>query len=257
MQERKKRRRRGRYSFLLTFFVAAALIFALVLTSGLFFNIREIRVEGVTVTNPQEIIALSGYTIGENIFLINKRAAYHSITASLPYVKAVRTRRDWPGTVVIIITEAAPAAMIEHRGVYWVFDSQGSLLESVPALTPPKLPVIKGMALLDDPVPGTKLYPVTEDTAKSGPLLDLIGVMLAEGVWEDVGEIDITQLSGIRFTYKGIYKVELGPPDALAQKFRVMLLALEDEKVSGRGPGTLYIDGIADGKNARFIPDEP
>ena len=256
MQERKKRRRRGRYSFLLTFFVIAALIFLLILTSSLFFNIKEIRVEGTSATNPQEIAQLSGISAGDNIFLINKRAAYHAISAKLPYVKAVRIKRDWPGTVVIIITESAPAALIEHRGAYWLIDAQGTLLESSSLLAAPKLPVVKGMALLD-PVPGTKLYLAFDDTAKGEPLLGLLEMMQAEGVWEDVGEIDITQISAIRFTYRGIYKVDLGTPEGFARKFQVMLLALEDEKVSGRGPGTLYVDGVADGKNARFVPDGP
>ena len=254
MHERKKRRRRGRYGFLLTFFVVAALVFLFIFTSGLFFKIKEIRVEGVSAANPQEIVDLSGFSHGENIFLINKIAAVRSIIAKLPHVKAVRIKRELPGTVVMIITEAVPAAMIEHRGSYWIVDTQGEILESVSILTPPALPRVKGMALLD-PMPGTKIYPAFDDAAKLDPLFDLLRSMREEGVLDGVGEIDISKLSAVRFTYAGKYTVELGTPEHLTQKFQVFTLALE--QISDRGPGTLHLDGAAEDKPVRFIPDGP
>ncbi|MDR0293533.1 MAG: FtsQ-type POTRA domain-containing protein [Oscillospiraceae bacterium] len=254
MPEKKKRRRLRRYSFLLTFFVIAALVFLLIFTSGLFFKISEIRVEGVTVSNPREIIELTGFSYGDNIFLINKVAAVRAIIAGMPYARAVRIKRELPGTVVVILTEAAPAAMIEYRGIYWMFDSQGKLLEPAPLLSAPKMPVVKGMSLLD-PMPGTTLYPAFEDTAKLDPLLELLRAMQEALVWEDTGEIDISQLSNVRFTYAEKYRVEMGTPEALGQKFQIMLLALEQEQVSGRGPGTLYLGDAADNKPVRFVPD--
>jgi cell division septal protein FtsQ len=256
-----RRRRKGKVGFLLIFLVIAFALL-LVFTGGLFFEVREITVEGAYAVSSAEVIALSGYAQGDNMFLINKAAATRAITAGMPYVRSVRIRRDWPGRVVIVISESAPAAMVEHRDerldedrhVYWMFDTQGMLLETAPMLAVPTVPVVKGFALLD-PMIGTRVYPVYEDTAKLEPLLSLLRVMQAEEIWQDVGEIDVSLLSNIRFTYTGQYKVELGPPEAIEKKLQVMMLALEREEVSGRGAGTFNLAPVAEDGQARFVPD--
>lgn len=251
-EKRAQRKRRSRYGFLLTFFVIVALILSFFLTSGLFFKIREIRVEGVISGNPQEVAELTGFSYGDNIFLINKMSAVRAIIAKLPYVKAVRIRKELPGTVVIIVTEAAPAAMIESKGSYWLLDAQGTLLESASILTAPKLPIVKGITLLES-VPGTRIYVPFEETSKLDALLSLLEAMQTAGIWDEVGEIDLTQVSNVRFTYQGEYKIELGTPDAVEKKLQVMLLALE--QVADRGAGTLYLAAAAEDKPVRFLPE--
>jgi cell division protein FtsQ len=254
MPQKKKRKRRLKRGFFILLLTVVALIFVFVLTGGLFFKVREIRVEGVTVTDKQEIIDLTGFSYGETIFFIDKGTASRNIRSNNPYVREVRIRRELPGTVVVIVTEAAPAAMIEYMGNYWIFDAQGSLLEYTPVHTAPDLPVIKGMELLD-PLAGTKLYPAFDDAAKRDPLLGLIQTMQAEDVWEDVSEVDITLLSNIRFTYMERYRVELGMPEALEEKLRIMLEALKTDEIKAWASGTFLLADVAEGKNVRFVPD--
>ncbi len=245
-------KKRRRYSFLLVFFVVVALIIAFVLSSGLFFKVREIRVEGAAVYDEQEVASLSGIESGDNIFLINKSAAAKNILGKLPYADAVRISRDLPGTVVIHLTEAAPAGMIENRGSYWLFDTQGNLLESVAVLTPPKLPVVRGVTLTA-PLLGDELNFPDEDKPKSEPLLELLRALQAHELWDGVTELDVSQLSNLRFTY-GEYKVELGTPDMLEKKMQTMVLALE--QISDKGAGTLYLAPVAEDQPSRFVPDK-
>ncbi len=244
-------KKRRRYSFLLIFFVIVALIIAFVLTSGLFFKVKEIRVEGATVYGEQEVADLSGIAAGDNIFLINKTNAARNILAKLPYVKGVRISRDLPGTVVIHLTEAAPAGMIENRGAYWLFDTQGTLLESVPVLTPPRLPVVKGVTL-SSPLSGDELNFSEQDKAKREPLLELLRMLQSFAIWEGVSAIDVSLLSNLRFTY-GECAVELGTPDMLEKKLRTMELALE--QIGGKDAGILYLAPVAEGQPSRFVPD--
>lgn len=246
MQQRKKKK----HSVLLIFFVAAVLVVAFVLTSGLFFKVTAIRVEGGLVTGEKEVAEMSGISLGDNIFFINKVSAARNIKAQLPYVQEVRISRSLPGTVLIRVTEAAPAGMIEDRGAYWLFDTQGVLLESVPVLTPPKLPVVRGLTLVS-PLPGGELDVPEEDRVKVAPLLELLRTLLAEGLWEDVSSADVSRLANLRFTYKEI-AVELGAPDLLERKLRTMSLALEQIG----GAGTLYLAPVAEGQPSRFIPEQ-
>ncbi|MCL2002507.1 MAG: FtsQ-type POTRA domain-containing protein [Oscillospiraceae bacterium] len=252
-KDRKKRRRRGKVGFLLTFLVIAFLLL-LILSSGLFFKVSDIRVEGAYAVSPERVIELSGYAHGDNMFLLNKAAAARAVTAGMPYVRSVRIKRDWPGRVVIVVSEAAPAAMAAHEGEYWLFDAQGRLLETARLIPAPKLPNVKGLSFLD-PMVGTKVFPIHEDTAKLEPLLSLLRAMQTENLWHDVAEIDISALSNVRFTYTEQYRVEMGPPEAMEKKLQIMMLALERESVSGRGPGTFYLADAAEDKPVRFVPD--
>jgi hypothetical protein len=254
MYERGGIKKRRRVGFLLALFIAAAIFFAIILTGGLFFKIKEVRVEGAVVSSMSEIAERSGFDMGDYMFLINKPAASRSIISALPYIKTVRVKREWPSTVVIIVGEAAPAAIIECNGLYWLFDGYGSLLETVPVLASSELPIVKGLAI-QDPILGTKLYPSVSDEVKITPLLSLLKIMQDEGVWEDTGTIDLSSLSNIVFTYRDIYTVELGMPEALEIKIKTLVLALEDEKVASRGAGTFYLAPAAEGKQVRFNPD--
>jgi cell division protein FtsQ len=255
MQHQKmNRRRRGRVGILITFLIVFALIFSLILTSGLFFSVREIVVEGAYAVSKAEVIVLSGFAPGDNMFFINKAAAARAITSRMPYVGSVRIRRDWPGRVVIVISEAAPAAMVEHRDVYWLFDAQGRLLETTSLLILPDIPVVNGFSLLD-PMVGTKIFPAVDDSAKLDPLLTLIQEMQNKDIWPDVSEIDITHISNIIFSYTTQYRVELGSPEAIGKKLQVLLLALEQEEVTDRGPGTFFLADAADDKPVRFVPN--
>ncbi|MDR1670015.1 MAG: FtsQ-type POTRA domain-containing protein [Oscillospiraceae bacterium] len=242
-------KKRRRYSFLLVFFIVVALIIAFVLSSGLFFKVKEILVEGTAAYTEQEVAALSGIHSGDNIFLINKISAARSILAKLPYIKKVRISRDLPGTVIIHLTESAPAGMIENRGLYWLFDTQGTLLESVAVLTPPKLPVVRGVTL-SSPLSGDEINFPDEHKAKREPMLELLRALQTHELWEGVSDVDVTQLSNLRFTHE-VCKVELGTPDMIERKLQTMVLALEQIE----GPGTLYLAPVADGQPSRFVPD--
>ena len=233
--------------------MAAFIIFALVLTSGIFFKIKDIRVEGVSVVSALDVAELSGISENDNIFLINKNTAAHNLKSRFPYVKAVRIKRELPSRVVIIITEAEQTGIISHRDSDWLFDQHGSLLEPVSSAKMYHLPVIKGIELLE-PVAGTKLDGGEGGAAKVEPMLDLLNAMRDEGIIEDVGEIDLTRLSNITFTYKGEYKAELGAPDSFHRKISVMLLALQDPAVADKGGGTFNLAG-AEGKKVIFQPD--
>jgi cell division protein FtsQ len=228
------------------------LLVVLLVTSGLFFKVKDIVVEGNSVVSKDEIIDVSGLSLDDSILLINKTAAARSLISGLPYVKAVRIKRELPGTVVIIITEAGPAAKISYRGASWIFDAYGSLLEPVAVTARPDLPLVKGFALLD-PVAGTRLYTGEDDEPKIEPLLTLLQIMIEEGLLKDVGEIDLSRLSNITFTYLN-YKAELGQPDGFRRKIEVMLMALEDDRVSGAESGTFNLAN-AENRTVGFVPD--
>jgi cell division protein FtsQ len=250
----KSRKRSGSRRFFLSLFVLFSLALILVLTGGLFFKLKEIRVEGMYVTSREDIVRLSNMKYGDNIVLLNKLNASRNIISNLTYITDVRIKREWPSAVLITVTESAPTAMIDYDGRYWLFDAAGTMLENSPYYSAPKLPVVNGISVIE-PVEGESVMPVAGEEAKLGALISLLSVMQKEGIWSEVKDIDLSQISNIRFTFRDIYNIEMGMPESIDKKTRKLLLALEDEKIARSGPGTFYLAAVSEEKYISFIPD--
>ena len=247
----RRRRRKKSHGFLVVFFVLVALLLAFSLSSGLFFKITDIRVEGASAYTPEQIREAAGYKLGENIMLINKTAASRNIFNNLPYVEQVKIRRELPGTVVIEIVEAAPVAMFRIDDRYWLINDAGMLLESVPSIAPPKLPLVIGMPLLA-PLEGTAMGVSEKDRPKTAPLLELIKALIESDYWKEVTRIDMTALSDVRFDYAGRFTVSLGVPENISFKLELMEAAIGQFEDYQKG----FLD-ISDDENriVRLIPD--
>jgi len=238
-----------KHNGLLIFVVVILLGVALFLTSGLFFQIKTIRVEGISACSKSEVLELAGFSAGDNILIINKANSARQITEKLPYAQSVVITREMPDTVVITVTETQAAAAIENRGAYWLFDTEGVLLETVHI--PPKLPIVTGTELIT-PFPGDKIN--LSEPEKSIYLLSLLEEMQKLGILEDVSEIDIQELADVIFLYRSQYIVALGVPEGLEKKLRVMEKALQEMDYTG--PGMFDLSTVLDNDIARFFKEE-
>jgi len=239
----------------MTIFIVIALVFAFYLSSGLFFKITDVRVEGMSVYTDGEIRSASGFETGENIFMINKNSAARAITNRFPYVERVRIRRELPGTVVIEITESAPVAMLEHKGEFWLINTRGVLLESIPVNMAPELAEILGVETIA-PVVGQNVRFDDPDLSKIDPLLELLTVLSRKGLLDDVAWVDMTYLSNIIFAYTDRFTVEVGFPDHIESKIVWLMESLPklDEKSPG-SRGRFYLDTAHEDNSVRFIPE--
>lgn len=221
-RHRRRRRRGASYRVLGGLLIVTALLVAFSLTSGLFFKIAAIEVEGLAVYTEAQIRQTAGFQIGDNIFLVNKTPAIRAIRSRYPYVDDVTIRRRLPGTVIISVTEKAPVGMIELEGRLWLFDGQGIVLESVSAVSPPAYPLVRGVNLLA-PLPGTTVALGEADEPKIQPMLALLSAFQAAGIHEDVRWVDIMQISNVVFGYTDRFQVELGLPEDIGRKLEFML----------------------------------
>lgn len=249
------RHRRGRYRFLMTIFAVVALVVAFYLSSGLFFKITTIRVDGLQVYSEADIRAQSGFEIGENIFMINKMSAARTIMTKFPYVERVRIRRELPGTVVIEITESAPAALLVHNENGWIINTKGMLLESKPLSEAPDITRVTGIELIA-PVVGNSVYFSDEEQSKKEPLLELLALLAERNMLGDVAEIDIEYLSNFIFTYTDRFTVEMGFPEDMGKKldFLIESIPMLEEKSPG-SHGRFYLETAVTDNRVRFAPE--
>ncbi|MCL2083044.1 MAG: FtsQ-type POTRA domain-containing protein [Oscillospiraceae bacterium] len=225
------------------------------MSSSLFFKIKTIRIDGLTSYDAAEVEKNMGFAIDDNIFLINKTMAARNLMAKYPYIESLRIKRDLPGTVSVMVTQAEALGMIEYQGAYWLISERGVLLESVPLSPRPEACLIKGIDL-QEAVLGTSIHLEKKDVRKKELLLELIGLLNNLGAMGEIAMIDVSLVSSIAFRYQNRFDIELGFPERLDHKIEFMIAAIErlDEQLPG-AKGKLDLSGANERERVEFTPE--
>ncbi|MCL1805023.1 MAG: FtsQ-type POTRA domain-containing protein [Clostridiales bacterium] len=97
------------------------------LANSSFFDLEEIRVEGNAAISRDEIVALSGLRMGDNLLKVSGGRVAESISVQ-PYIKEIGVKRVFPGRVEIRVGERTPMALVGADGQYLVLDESGYCL---------------------------------------------------------------------------------------------------------------------------------
>lgn len=151
------------------------------------FNITEIKVENAEKISENTYIALSEVEIGENIFRISKLRIRNLIKEE-PYVEEVEVKREYPGTVLLKVTEREPKYLIEKDGMYIYIDQNGYALEiSSESLD---LPILKGIVTdLSTLEMGDRI--LDEDLSKFNDLIKIVDGIKNNNIEAKLSNIDI------------------------------------------------------------------
>ena len=150
---KRTRRRRGRFGFLYKALSLVLILAAIVAGCIVFFRVNDVAVSGESKYTAQEIIDVTGVQQGDNLLLLPRNQIVKRILTQLPYVSNVNLRLSLPDTLLISVTECAPAALVQGGEGWWIIDARGKLLEQVSAPTVrPDLAKVTGVtALLPHP----------------------------------------------------------------------------------------------------------
>jgi cell division septal protein FtsQ len=104
-----------------------------------FFRIRRVEIAGLQYLAPGNVIASLGLhhdaTVFEDLGAARRRLAL------VPGVVSAGIQRRLPGTLEIVVVEAAPVALAPRSGGMALLDSSGNVLPFDPAVIAPDLPV--------------------------------------------------------------------------------------------------------------------
>jgi len=109
---RKRRPSRGRFGFLFKLLCVLTLLAALTVGVTVFFRVESVQVSGNSRYTADEVAAVTGIQMGDNLYGMNKYSIYRRMLEELPYIKSVNIRRDLPSTILVTITEWDAAAQI-------------------------------------------------------------------------------------------------------------------------------------------------
>jgi len=195
--------------------IGALLIVVLtVLGVSSFLRIMVIEVEGTTRYTADDIIYASGLSKGDNLLFLDTEGIEQRIISAMPFVNSATISRVVPDGIIIEVEESAPIAAIYTRDGMIILDSGVRILEIRGARVPGLIEVI-GITPIDAEVGGQLRG---EEARAVQYLRELLRILEAEGMAEDVSDIDISNLARIEFWYLDRFRVRLGEPNYLQEK---------------------------------------
>ncbi len=248
-EERRPPRRRGKKgkSIIAVLFSVIIICGALLLGVSVFFKISVIKVEGSTRYSSEQVLAVSGIQVGDNLFFVNKFDINSKIFKEFPYAQEVTINRGLPDTVRIKIIDAVPVAYIQEGNDYWLLDKSCKLLEKVGEDKISGLIKFLGIHP-SQPVPGQKLSESEENKAKAAYLADIIAELSGRDMLSKVSQVDITDISSTYFDYLGRFKVKLGKNSDLPAKFKLL-----NDSITYLSPVATGTIDLTQDKEGRFI----
>lgn len=111
-----------------------------VLQSMEFFRVRRVEIEGLRYAAPDAIVSRLRVdtlaSVWDDVTPLEARVAEH------PQVRSVRIRRKLPGTLVVVVTENPPVALVSTARGLVVTDANGDSLPVDPTTMDVDLPVL-------------------------------------------------------------------------------------------------------------------
>lgn len=218
--------------------VLAVIFLVAILISTELFRVTDIRVVGNKLVSTEEIIRISGVKKGDNVLALDERQIGEAISANR-YLKLVLMEHN-NHTVTLRVYEREPAAYTVVRGIYYVLDRRGMVLEEYAQSTglDDKLPQVdklgvrscvvgKHLTLYDSNVMDAYIQLMLEFHA-----MDLEG-QIAVLYLDDLGNISLSTRSG--------YYVRLGDAGYLHGKLRSMTLTMEALRERNCAGGTIDV----------------
>ncbi len=213
-----------------------------------FFKVESVRCEGITLYDPDEMVARAGVEVGAQLYRVDREGIAARLSAEYPYLKNVRVGYDLPTGVVIFAEEDKPGYYTELAGRYYILSPEMRVLESIPAerqtleenygaLLRLELPPIAG-AVVGSPIryfnPSSELY-----------INEMIDRLTTGEYADKINSIDLSSRYALSFRYDGRIDVLLGDATELSSKIR-FAFAMIDE-FSENATGTVSSEDVESG----------
>ena len=218
--ERRLRRRRvilRLFLFILILFSSYLFIF-----QTHFFNIVDIEVIGVDRIEPEQIIEASPYSVGINIFKIDKGLWEEALNA-IPYIRNSRVSRSLPDRIIIEVEERTEVAVIPHIGALVHIDEEGYILSIEQENEGIDLPRIVGLELN-----GPEVRDNVFELLEISDMTEFILLGQKSGLFSMMKHIDCSDMNNIIIGLKNGIKVAFGPLHNVKYKYSFLHHILED-----------------------------
>ena len=229
------------YTFLFTggliLLLAGYLLYSYILV------IANIEVTGTERYAADDIVSVSGITVGDKLFspFLDADAAEAAIVDRFSYIGSVKVRRRLPDTIVLEITEDEPVFLSEMYGEYWVLSRDMRLLER--SLSKPEGDYIR-LRLPEERVTAENGQVLGYEESLLGVILRAAEAVCSDSMREGTSVLDVSNRFNITISYGGRFRLELGVINDIDIKLLAAFRIMEDEKFAGGDKGTIYLSDV-------------
>ncbi len=212
----------------------------------MFFKITNIQVEGNVIYSDEEILGAAGLHKGESLLLAVLEAAGGKVCTALPRIEAAEVSVKAPDTLIIRVAESRAAAYLAYEDKYVEISSRCRVLAI--AEQPGSL-VVTGLQP-EEPAVGSMLKTAEKDEAKLSCLAELLTLLEKKRLISDVTDLDVSNLAGITFKYRGKLTVRMSGYEKIEYKLEFLSGILE--RIGDEAQGTVY---FTSDKEGHYIPE--
>jgi len=246
-QKRARRRRSSGLGVIVTVLLVAVIA---VVGAAIFFRVSEVTVEGAGGKyTAEQIVEASGIKTGGSMLLLRSDPAREAVRAAMPYIGSVDIDKQYPGRVVISVSEKQAIACMRVGNETWLLDSTMRALEETDGLAVNRYAFIKGFSTAKAEAGSRVKTDVTEET-KLKYAAEVLSGLEELGMAGDVTLIDMSNIGGITVKYQDRFTVKLGTGENIEHKLA---------RLNGIVPylddgdrGTIDVSGDSE---SYFIPD--
>lgn len=243
-------RRKLKRIFFYTVTLTVLVIICCVLSMTVFFKIDNIEVQGKTRYGTEDIVASSCIKKGDNLILCNTGNAEKLIEKDFPYIEKADIEKRLFNTIVINVTEAKPASIIESNGQYVVLSSSGKIIE-VDKSKKYNIPTVLGAELKSVKLSSTAKFKDDNINNYIKEINSCIGNMDIK----NIEVIDISNLSKISLIRKNGFRIIIGTPENIDYKLKTAK-AIMDKNIKDDDKGTLDVSlASSNGGKSYFSSD--
>lgn len=196
--------------------------------------VQKVEVRGINRLSRDEIISLTGVTIGQNLLTLRLKSIGQQVSSN-PWVASVKVQRFYPGTLSLSIQERQPVAVI-NMGLLYYLDANGE----------PFKPLNFGDTLDFPVVTGFQEEELNADPTASRQALktacQLLESLQQHGsfILADVSEIHYDRGHGFTlYTTSGALPIKIGNEDFDSKLLRFARIY---QNLMTQQPGLQYID---------------
>lgn len=252
-KRKRHRRRRGSLGPLMRVMSLVLAAVAIVMALTLFFKVGSVEVTGNSRYTVEEITAVTGVELGDNLILLDRYHVAQQLYTQLPYITDVQINPRLPDTLVVEVTETQAAVAIRGGGSWWFASSGGKLLEAVDDTAAQDYPRVEGAELVEPAAGGRLLLNDEETPLSTQRLLELVNAMETRGMLSKLDSIDLTDSDKLLLHYDGRFQVELYYDADLDFKLDCLLATVAQLEPNEQGIIRMTMDND---RSVRFIQSE-
>ncbi len=202
------------------------------------FTVQHVKVQGLKLSQESDILKLANGVQGQNLLLFDQKALNHKISLH-PLIQSVQFQRKLPQTLVVVVTERTPVALVVvPKGVVEV-DAQGIFLRRLESWPTTDQPVLTGIDLKDTVGPGQNIANPSLTEA-----LKLLGQAPPE-LLAEIGELHVDPIRQMTIYLSSGVEVRLGQANDWKTKLNSLYHLVSDQEYKSFQQGVRYIDFTA------------